>query len=690
MAKPTIQLTASSNMNFDATGGTRDIQVTYTDTTDALINAPLFPVDAVDVTLKSKSMANANMFVFTYTVKVYAHSYRRSIPILFSAHNPDDGKAGNYVGVIVQGTDTQKEAGVGAYVVPDTTYGLIPATGGDVFVMITMSYPQSDTPLSAKPRNFNGVYPISWATATLMGGGVDDDGTEGDETWKITIRPNTSDVGWGAAVGFSYTNTYNEQGGNTVYVVQEAGDMPVEELEPSVEAYATILKYDKDGKNAIQTSNDYVNVMYNHITTSQIQDAVITPSSTSWLQITDSVVMSNTTEGVLMRYMLECSPNTGDVRTCAINYSAVVDGVTYTASTNVTQARYEADEEDDGDTPTPPSTGDDSDEVYVGAIWKDIEYDFAVEDAEYSIEYDGNVIFKGRSVRRPNTRSNKVCINKVCQNYMENTILKEDGAVSSGYDIKPFILKNEYGTILCSYYFLNDWSYTNKLRNGLLSSPILNERKVYRGQWTPFTVSALGDERVTLKYGVVYDKNATDEYGTLLGSWDNTEYVKNGVVTDYFIVSRRDIDKIDNIYIGPNVWKMEGVCACQWVVYYVNPWGGFDWMPIKGRVVETDNLTAYNITQNYKSGTIDFGRKRYLTEINKMFQLNTGWLSKEESDRMWYLTESNTVYLHNLETNQMYSVVIKDTTFEHKERTKLSSRIKYTINVETSQTFERI
>ena len=135
---------------------------------------------------------------------------------------------------------------------------------------------------------------------------------------------------------------------------------------------------------------------------------------------------------------------------------------------------------------------------------------------------------------------------------------------------------------------------------------------------------------------------------------------------------------------------MEGVCACQWVVYYVNPWGGFDWMPIKGRVVETDNLTAYNITQNYKSGTIDFGRRRYLTEINKTFQLNTGWLSKEESDRMWYLTESNTVYLHNLETNQMYSVVIKDTTFEHKERTKLSSRIKYTINVETSQTFERI
>jgi hypothetical protein len=354
---------------------------------------------------------------------------------------------------------------------------------------------------------------------------------------------------------------------------------------------------------------------------------------------------------------------------------------------------------DDYDQPEIPVEGDE----YCGPIWKDIEYNFGGADTvEYGIytvtkvrlpgnagmaDYDV-LIFKGRSCRRPNELSNTILVNKICQSYMDSPLLAKDAlSVGGGYGV--FKLKSGEGTITYrTYRFINDWSYSNDFATGLLSRPIINDRAVYKNQLLPFTVFGAA-EKVEVIYGINYKDGATDDYGNAVPNYTNVVSIKNGVETEIFPYTGRTTDA-ESYVINDVVYPIENDCGVQYVLYYVNPWGGYDWFPIKGKVTETDNITQYTYIQNYNNTTLEFGKKRYLSEINKRYKLSTHWLTEEESSRMWYLLQSNTVYLHNLRENKIEPVVITATSQEHKKYSLRSTRISYQIEVELSQTRERI
>lgn len=329
-------------------------------------------------------------------------------------------------------------------------------------------------------------------------------------------------------------------------------------------------------------------------------------------------------------------------------------------------------------------------------IWRDIVYDFGdVDSVTYSIfltdgEEDmteGDVIikstdkliFNGRTNKRPNSEHNTILVNKICQNFLETAMLNNDKSSNfNGYNI--FKLTNEGGNELYNTYrFVNDWSYSDEFKSGLLSHPILNDRTVVRGQMLPFTVFGAINE-VEVFYGINYEG---------LPSYSNSVIVKNRLQTECFPYSL-NLNNATKFFIGDMEWDIVDDCKVEYVLYYVNPWGGFDWFPIKGKVTEIDDITQYVYTQNYNNTTWEFGKKRYLSEINKKYQLNTHWLKEDESMRMWYLLQSNTVYMHNIKTDKMYPVIITATQQEHKKRGIVSSRIQYQIEVELSQMRERM
>ena len=131
-------------------------------------------------------------------------------------------------------------------------------------------------------------------------------------------------------------------------------------------------------------------------------------------------------------------------------------------------------------------------------------------------------------------------------------------------------------------------------------------------------------------------------------------------------------------------------CNAPYVLYYCNPYGGWDWFPIMGKVTKTDAVDTYTYTKNYSNTTSEFGRYRYLTEIKTTYRLTTNFLKQEQSDRMWELIESNCVYLHDLAEDKIHPVLITNTEVEHKRKTRQQKLISYEIIAETSQTRERI
>ena len=475
-------------------------------------------------------------------------------------------------------------------------------------------------------------------------------------------------------------STYGES-----FIVEFRQDANPEEEEnpPVVNAFTQIAKVKIDGTPEMASFTDiacgYAGV--------EIQEPLI---EGNWIHLGTPTTGSGIGYDTVLRYPISFDANDGEPRQGKITFSGLkTDGETLTSVCTISQAgtTVDPDEPDTPDIPDVPVDGED----YIGPIWKDVEFDFGTIDiVEYGIfmPVDGYdvLLFAGRTYLRPNGISNKIIVNKMCQDYMEAPLLDKDSlAVGGGYQV--FKLKSidgsrEYRT----YRFVNDWSYDDYFNTGLLSHPILkNDNKVYKNQLLPFTVFG-ASETVGVTYGIQYGGHK-DEYGNVIPDWSNGDSVRNNVVTEIFPYSGRTKGAVSYTINGKK-YDITEDCT-KYVLYYVNPWGGYDWFPIRGKVVEKDTMTSYTYTQNFNNQTWEFGKRRYLTSINKHFTLHTEWMSEDESSRMWYLLQSNVVYLHNLKENKVYPVIITNTEQEHKKRLR-GTRISYQIEVDLSQNRERI
>ena len=460
-----------------------------------------------------------------------------------------------------------------------------------------------------------------------------------------------------------------------VQLIQDASDGS--NLSPEIRVNKTEYKVKADGTPDM-SSDSVFQVRYINL-----YPAILPLTDAEWIHFKPMTLIEGFgTNNIVYGFPVTYDANMSDsARTATVTFTDL--NSEYSVSVNVIQARFD---KDIIITPDIPVEGGE----YIGQIWKDVEYNFGgVDEVDYSIYHNGNKIFSGRSCKKPNELSNKILVNKICQNYLTIPELKKDiVAVAGGYE--DFELRDFNGnTVYKKYKFVNDWSYSSDFSTGVLSHPILNDKDVYDGQLLPFTVFAAA-LTLGVEYGIRYKDGYVDEWGKPVEDWEQSATYKNEVLTEIFPYSGRNYKGgVKEYYIGDKIYPVADNCKVDYVLYYINPWGGYDWFPIKGKVTETDELTQYNYVQNYNNTTWGFGKRRYLSEINKKFTLNTHWLKEDESSRMWYLMQSNTVYLHNIKDNKMYPVVITNTSQEHKKRGITSSRISYQIEVELSQGRER-
>ena len=684
MPNPTITFQRGFNLTFPQTGRTETITVVYEYTTEGRINNPYSSVWGVNIT-KGATVVEDNKITITYSISVPATTYAiDTIPLIFSCVGVNGSSCTETLYGNQEGTSTDN--GDECYVKLDSYAYVFPSSGGTVYVNADFCKPVVGEGLKVRVMNSNGVYPISWCRAELKGGEIDEDGFEGHETWAIIMDGSDITEPFTALITFSYTNYYGESASATFTAIREAAAGEPESFDPEIQPYVTQLRFKADGSNDIQNM-DYLHVMYQDFATGVINNPI---SDVGWFRIVETVKQEETEDGILMRYYYEVDVNELTVpRTGELKLSGVVAGVQYSTSVPLTQARAET-TDDGGD-----DDGDDTGDIpiiegtYIGQIWKDVEFDFGNQNpVSYSIWMGDEMIYSGKSYMRPGQGSNKILVNKIVQDYLVQPQLDLD-AVSWYINGKEFTLRNADGSrISHTYRFINDWSYSDDFKTGNLSHPILNKQRAVRGQMYPFSIYGAG-EQVSIEYGVTYMDGFVDEFGREIEDWWSTEYITNGVSTDFFKVARRDVEWIESVTVGDDTYYPEEPCAIPYVIYYVNPWGGFDWFPVTGKVTIKDSLTQYSYTKNYNNTKLGFGNSRYLTSIDRKYEVNTGWMTQAESERMWYLLESNVVYLHDIKADKIYPVLIKDTEVEHKKRSGSQKLISYTFTCQLSHNRKR-
>lgn len=286
-------------------------------------------------------------------------------------------------------------------------------------------------------------------------------------------------------------------------------------------------------------------------------------------------------------------------------------------------------------------------------IWRDTFVDLGAADVApftVSLASDQSVLYSGKAVRRPDEATLTVRVNDIVADLLSRSLLALDNPFTGYSPVIDGVTVSGNG-VTESLSFVNDWSYDRTRSRGaafILSDPvngILDARQTFAvsGVWA-------GDETVTL------------------GKTDGTsETVPVGITGGgTFTLDLATVPGLADVSVGGRTWRVEGACR-EWALHYVNWFGGWDSLLIRGGGKRVDAITRHDHRKTYDNSLpVHRGRVNYLNDITTRWELRTGWLSDDESARVMEVTGSTLAYLEELATGEMLPVVLTDTDQEVK------------------------
>jgi hypothetical protein len=134
--------------------------------------------------------------------------------------------------------------------------------------------------------------------------------------------------------------------------------------------------------------------------------------------------------------------------------------------------------------------------------------------------------------------------------------------------------------------------------------------------------------------------------------------------------------------ISTYVWATLRDCA-KYALYYRNAYGGWDSLLIEGNVTESTEPTRWCRKIYYaanNSTPLPRQDNNYVSEILRRWSCETGWMTDDESSRMWHLLESTDVWIHDFANDEILPVVL-DGSYQFKDyRNNGRKMVKYTID----------
>lgn len=330
-------------------------------------------------------------------------------------------------------------------------------------------------------------------------------------------------------------------------------------------------------------------------------------------------------------------------------------------------------------------------------VWRD--YDVEISTSATTLNYDITdgqyIIYQGKAAKRPNANTINIRLSDFVKSTLNSDVDINWNSTTGNvaYKLhnytKTFNIKNGANNISQPIAFYNSYDYNNvrDLENAIevISAPITN--KVATNMPLFFTVYI--DNGLSGSYSnllIIQDEN-----GNRFGQISLTE--GNGAYLIVVGTQDMDTDKKYEIVMGGKVrYRFEVVDSCnQYSLYYQNATGGYDCYPINGkRNIEVDDVEyeTYRVMGNNTNPNDSYNR-RFQSNITKQWELHTGWLSDEESGKMYNILTSHKVWLYD--SLHFTPVIITDKKVEYKTFTNEGrKKYYYTINVESANSIKKL
>lgn len=297
----------------------------------------------------------------------------------------------------------------------------------------------------------------------------------------------------------------------------------------------------------------------------------------------------------------------------------------------------------------------------------------------YQVLDGNNVIYNGKAFKYPDARNIEVDLTHIVRDYLSSEIelyypsLSEFTQQVLPNYYKPFTIQTPQSA--STIYFANDYDYNNGNvigtgSNKFMSKHIRNNMVADTRQYIPMSIFMESG-----RYNI-YNSNRFIAFG------DNTT-----ATTYYTQVSPTQTPTTiiyDNSYNSISV-KVVNTCA-DYVVYYQNALGGWDWLLLSDVVNRTDKIDSVYYNTNFNSKNINTQFKnKYQNTITPKWECFVSRLSDDEAARMYNLYTSQCIVLHNLKDNKMYRVNVTNTDVRYNTyRGNGKHRADYVIELEAS------
>ena len=310
-------------------------------------------------------------------------------------------------------------------------------------------------------------------------------------------------------------------------------------------------------------------------------------------------------------------------------------------------------------------------------IWKDYAIrvggspNFAY--ADFSITYDGNIVYSGRAYPLPGNEYADIVVNDICANYLRNefpidfpdafaeipllsttmemlvTVVYRNGTTSQESHELAFTYDYSYDR---SAYYIHD---PDDQEPEVLLAPIL--RKIPGD--APFVITVKHPAEIIVR---------DTQWRTILRRQlePGTNTVINLEETYDSEFKYLDIEGLADFGAGFHYELVEN-CGIRYMLYYLNALGGWDFLAVEGKDIQTDNYTRHTIGQSYDNvDPLQRGTRNYANDVTRKWQLNTLWIDDEGAKNMHHLLGSVDVYLYDLDTATIYPVTINNSSCEYK------------------------
>ena len=292
-------------------------------------------------------------------------------------------------------------------------------------------------------------------------------------------------------------------------------------------------------------------------------------------------------------------------------------------------------------------------------IWKDTVY---IEKSNNWIEYHlddakNNVLYAGKAYPYPGNNTVEILVNDIASNFLKPMDWPTNDGFNISEDYSKFFLLKTSTNIIRTYIFNNDWSYKEDPLYTDSPCSIVDPRQLFIVSGDPRYKITYGDN--TIQFTNLYTYRLDLSNITIPCGSKISVYKDNVIIKEYTVANGKD-----------------------YVLYYTNSVGGWDFITVKGNSTRKDNVTSSLYERRPIRPSKEFGSIKYLNTITPSWSLNTGYINGNISE----LVSSLNVYLYDLNTKDLIPVNVTTTSAEYLNYTNNGKHFtNYTVEVEASQ-----